>query len=195
MRSGYEHHTELDDVVDRAARLSVRAMIVDIEPLVSWWDASPESLDEGVAMIAGKVSAVPTLRVLVFATNSARRPSAIPAGRDLEVRYVASAGKPLRTASYRALPRPGAVVGDQVATDGLLARRLGFTFLHYQPRTGDVPLGPRLLWGFGRLARPLLFGRRCRRSRYADLTRAGRPGLPRNAGPSSLEGTRGPGED
>ncbi|MGH3171735.1 MAG: hypothetical protein ACRDN0_38480 [Trebonia sp.] len=188
MRGGYEPHAELDDIVDRAGTLSVRTMIVDVEPLVSWWDDSQESLDRGVAIIVGKVSAMPTLRVLVFATNSARRPSAIPSGRDsagqdsagqgFEVRYVAAAGKPLRTAVYRGLPRPGAVVGDQIPTDGLLARRLGFTFLHYQPQRADVPLGPRLLWGLGRLALPLLWGIRrspgCPGSRTGTAPR-GRP--------------------
>jgi predicted HAD superfamily phosphohydrolase YqeG len=159
VRSDYERHTELDDVLVRAGKLSVRTMIVDVEPFVSWWRGEQESLDWGVAMLVGKVSMLPALRVLVFATNSARRPSAIPAGQGFEVRYVASAGKPLRTAPYRGLPRPGAIVGDQVATDGLLARRLGFTFLHYQPQLADVPLGPRLLQGFGHLALPLVFSR------------------------------------
>ena len=157
MRSRYERHTELDDALDRAGQLSVRAMIVDIEPLVSWWDDTQESLDRGVATVVGKVSRLPTVRVLVFATNSARRPSAIPAGRDIEVIYLASARKPLRTAPYRGLPRPGAVVGDQVPTDGVLARRLGFTFLHCQPPLGDVPRGPRLMQRLGQLALPLLF--------------------------------------
>jgi predicted HAD superfamily phosphohydrolase YqeG len=157
MRTRYERHTELDGLLDQARRLSVQTMIVDVEPLVSWWDNTQESLDWGVAMVVGKVCSLPTLRVLVFSTNSARRPSVIPAGRDMEVRYLASAGKPLRTAPYLGLPRPGAVVGDQVPTDGLLARRLGFTFLHYQPRLGDVPMGPRLMHRLGRLAVPLLF--------------------------------------
>jgi predicted HAD superfamily phosphohydrolase YqeG len=157
VRSRYERHTELDEVLDRAGKLSLRALIVDVEPLVSWWDNRQESLDWGVAMIAGKASMLPAMRVLVFATNSVRRPSAVPAGRGIEVRYLASAGKPLRTAPYRGLPRPGAVVGDQVYTDGLLARRLGFTFLHYQPQLAGVPLGPRLLHRLGRLSLPLLF--------------------------------------
>lgn len=159
MRSHYERHAELDDMLDRARQLSVRTMIVDVEPLVSWWDNPQESLDWGVAMVVGKVAALPDLRVLVFATNSRRRPSAVPAGREFEVRYLASAGKPLRTAPYRGLPRPGAVVGDQVPTDGLLARQLGFAFLHYQPGLADVPLGPRLMHRLGRLAVPLLFRR------------------------------------
>jgi predicted HAD superfamily phosphohydrolase YqeG len=159
MRSDYERHTELDEVLDRARHLSVRTLIVDVEPLVSWWDNTQESLDWGVAMVVGKVTALPTLRVLVLATNSTRRPSAIPAGRDIDVSYLASAAKPLRTVPYRALPRPGAVVGDQVHSDGLLAWQLGYTFLHYQPQLAGVPLGPRLMHRLGRLAVPLLFSR------------------------------------
>ncbi len=159
MRGRYERYTELDDILDQARKLSVQTLIVDIEPLVSWWHNTQESLDWGVAMVVGKVAMLPTLRVLVFSTNSVRRPSVIPDAGDLEVRYVSSAGKPLRTAPYRDLPRPGAVIGDQVPTDGLLARRLGFTFLHYQPRLDDVPLGPRVMHRLGRLAVPVLFSR------------------------------------
>jgi hypothetical protein len=159
VRVRYEHLTELDDVLDRARKLSLATMIFDVEPLVSWWDNPQESLDWGVAMITGKVAVLPTVRVLVFATNSARRPSAIPADPGVEVVYIASAGKPLHTVPYRGYPRPGAVVGDQVPTDGLLARSLGFTFLHYQPRLRDVPLGPRLMHHLGRLAVPVLFSR------------------------------------
>jgi len=70
-----------------------------------------------------------------------------------------SAGKPLRTAPYRGLPRPAAVVGDQLLTDGLLARRLGCAFLHWDPPLDGVPAGPRVLRLLGRLARPVLFGR------------------------------------
>jgi len=159
MSGRYARHTELDDLLGQARKLSVRTLIVDIEPLVSWWDSTQESLDWGVAMVAGKAATLPALRVLVFATNSARRPSAIPAAADLDVRYLASAGKPLRLAAYGGLPRPGAVIGDQVPTDGLLARRLGYSFLHYQPTPDGVPLGPRMMHHLGRLAAPALFRR------------------------------------
>jgi hypothetical protein len=47
------------------------------------------------------------------------------------------------------------VIGDQVATDGLLARRLGYTFLHWSPQLAGVPLRPRLMGLLGRLAQPL----------------------------------------
>src|ERR1700722_9220581 len=159
MRSRYERLSDLDHVLDRAGKLSVRTIIFDVEPLVSWWDNTQESLDWGVAMIVGKVAALPAVRALVFSPNSVRRPPAIPAGRDIEVSYLASAAKPLRTAPYRDLRRPGAVVGDQIPTDGLLARRLGYTFLHYQPLRDDIPLGPRLMHRLGRLGLRLLFTR------------------------------------
>lgn len=159
MRSRYERYTELDDILDQARKLSVRTLIVDVEPLVSWWDNTQESLDWGVATVVGRVVTLPSVRALVFSTNSVRRPSVIPDAADLEVRYLSAAGKPLRTAPYGDLPRPGAVIGDQVPTDGVLAWRLGYTFLHYQPRLDGVPLGPRVMHRLGRLAVPVLFGR------------------------------------
>ena len=72
---------------------------------------------------------------------------------------MASAAKPLRIAPYRDLPRPGAVIGDQLPTDGILAYRLGYLFLHYDPPYGHVPIGPRLMHRWGRVVRPVLFGR------------------------------------
>jgi hypothetical protein len=89
------------------------------------------------------------VRVVVFATNSARRPSAVPARDGLQVRYLASAGKPLRIA----------VAGDQLPTDGIVAYRPGFTFLHYAPKLPGVPLGPALMHRWGELVRPVLFRR------------------------------------
>ncbi len=79
-------------------------------------------------------------------------------GAGVRVVYLASAGKPLRTALYRSFPRPGVVIGDQIATDGILARRLGYTFVQYRA-LGRLPAGPRLMDRVGRLVRPLLFTR------------------------------------
>jgi len=135
----------------------VRTMIFDVEPLVAWWDSSPESLDRGLTTVIEGLEEIPDVRVVVFATNSDRRPSTIPSVTGVRVMYLASAGKPLRAAPYRALPRPGAVVGDQVATDGLLAYRLGYTFLHWSPPLTGVPPGPRLMQFLGRVAKPLFF--------------------------------------
>ena len=121
MPVSYERLTERRDVLAWARELSVRTMIFDVEPLVAWWGSGQESLDQGIAAVVSEVGELPDVRAVVFATNSVRRPSAIPSLPGARVTYLASAGKPLRTAPYRALPRPGAVIGDQVATDGLLA--------------------------------------------------------------------------
>jgi predicted HAD superfamily phosphohydrolase YqeG len=145
-------------------------MIIDIEPLVAWWDTSQEALDRGIERIATELAEIPGLRVAVFATNSVRRPSVIPSVPDVRILYLASARKPLRTAPYQALPRPGAVIGDQLPTDGLLAARLGYTFLHWSPPMTGIPPGPRLMRLLGRLARPLVFGR--------AAAPDNRPGLP-----------------
>jgi predicted HAD superfamily phosphohydrolase YqeG len=157
--SDYVRVTGLADLFAEARELSVRSLIFDVEPLVAPWHGSQESLDQGIARILGEVRTVPSVRVVVFATNSARRPSAVPACDDLQVRYLASAEKPLRTAPYHDLPRPGAVAGDQLPTDGVLAYRLGFTFLHYAPELDGVPLGPALMHRWGELVRPVLFRR------------------------------------
>jgi hypothetical protein len=134
-------------------------MIFDVEPLVAPWHGSQESLDQGIARILGDARTVPSVRAVVFATNSARRPSAVPACDGLQVTYLPSAAKPLRTAPYHYLPRPGAVAGDQLPTDGILAYRLGFTFLHYAPEPAGVPFGPGLMHRWGELVRPVLFRR------------------------------------
>lgn len=160
MPAGYDRLTELSGVLARARELAVRTMIFDIEPLVAWWDSSQEALDKGIEAIVAELGQVPEVRTLVFATNSVRRPSSIPSVPGVQVLYFASAGKPLRTAPYRDFPRPGAVIGDQVPTDGWLAYRLGYTFLHWSPPMGGVPLGPRLMHLIGRLAQPLFFSRK-----------------------------------
>jgi predicted HAD superfamily phosphohydrolase YqeG len=157
--SNYVRVTGLAGLFAEARELSARTVIFDVEPLVAPWRGSQESLDQGIARILGDVRTVPSVRAVVFATNSARRPSAVPACDGLQVSYLASAEKPLRTAPYRDLPRPGAVAGDQLPTDGILAYRLGFTVLHYMPELADVPLGPALMHRWGKLVRPVLFRR------------------------------------
>jgi predicted HAD superfamily phosphohydrolase YqeG len=157
--SNYVRVTGLADLFAEARELSVKTMIFDVEPLVAPWHGSQESLDQGIARILGNVRTVPSVRVVIFATNSGRRPSAVPACDGIQVRYLASAGKPLRTAPYHDLPRPGAVAGDQLPTDGILAHRLGFTFLHYAPKLTGVPPGPGLMHRWGELVRPVLFRR------------------------------------
>ena len=159
MRAGIERVTGLDDVIRRAAELSVRTLVFDVEPLVAYWDGGQEALDEGIARVLSEVAVLPAVQVVCFATNSLRRPTAVPSGGAVKVVYLASANKPVQTMPYRHFPRPGMVIGDQVATDGILARRLGYEFLLFDPQLTSVPAGPRLMGAWGRLVRPLLFTR------------------------------------
>jgi hypothetical protein len=154
---GYSSVTGLADLVTEARKLAVQTIIVDVEPLVAFWDSDQPTLDRGIARVLGEIRTVPSVRAVVFSTNSARRPSMVPACEGIQVSYLASARKPLHIAPYRDLPRPGAVAGDQVPTDGALAYRLGYTFLHYVPEMTGVPPGPALMHRWGELLRPLLF--------------------------------------
>ena len=159
MRPSYERVAALGEVARRAQELSVRTMIFDIEPLIASWDSGQQSLDQGIALVLSEAAAVPGVQVVCFSTNSRRRPSTVPSAPGVRVVYLATAGKPLRTAAYRGFPRPGMVIGDQVATDGILARRLGYVFVQYDNRQDRAPAGPRLMGAGGRLLRPLLFRR------------------------------------
>lgn len=159
MRTEYERLAELDEVLRRVQELSARTVIFDIEPLVAYWDSGQKALDRGVALVASRTGMMPGVQVLCFATNSARHPAVVPGSEGVRVIYLASAGKPMRIAPYRDFPAPGVVIGDQVATDGILARRLGYAFVQYCPRLDVVPAGPRLMGWLGWLVRPLLFTR------------------------------------
>jgi predicted HAD superfamily phosphohydrolase YqeG len=157
VRAEYERVTGLDDVVRHAAELSARTLVFDVEPLVAYWDGGQAALDEGIARVLSKVAVLPAVQVVCFATNSPRRPSVVPSRAGVQVVYLASAGKPVQTAAYQHFPRPGMVIGDQVATDGILARRLGYAFVLFDPQLTGIPTGPRLMGAWGRLVRPLLF--------------------------------------
>lgn len=167
MRAAFARVAGLGECVQLAGRLSARTVIFDVEPLVAHWSSGQDALDRGIARVLREMAALPRLQVVCFATNSPRRPSAVPGdaglavpgGTGLRVLYWPSAGKPMRAAAYRAFPRPGVVVGDQFATDGVLARRLDYTFALYVPQAEAMPAGPRLMSAIGWPARRLLFTR------------------------------------
>jgi predicted HAD superfamily phosphohydrolase YqeG len=154
----YRSFTDPSEATRRIAELAARTVIIDVEPLIAFWNTDQHILSEGVAAILANLGAEPgQIRHVVFATNSARRPAAIPALDGVQISYLALARKPLRTVPYRDLPNPGVVIGDQIATDGVLAWRLGYAFLRYTPDTLTIPLGPRIMAGLGQPLRKLLF--------------------------------------
>ena len=154
----YRSFTDPSEAASLIADLAARTVIFDVEPLIAFWDTDQRVLDEGVTAILARLGVDPgQIRHVLFATNSARRSAALLALDGIQVSYLALARKPLRTAPYRGLPTPGVVIGDQIATDGVLAWRLGYTFLRYMPDTLNVPLGPRIMASLGYPLRKLLF--------------------------------------
>jgi predicted HAD superfamily phosphohydrolase YqeG len=159
VRARYERVEGLDAALRCVEELSARTVIFDVEPLVAYWDSGQDALERGVALIVTRACQLREVRVVCFATNSMRRPHAVPGCAGARVLYLASAGKPMRLAPYQGFPLPGAVVGDQIVTDGLLARRLGCAFVNYRPPPGEIPAGPRLLGQLGLLIRSAAFSR------------------------------------
>jgi hypothetical protein len=157
VKAAYYRAADLDGLLAKAAELSSKTLVFDIEPLVAYWGNGQQALDVGVQRTLAEAVTVPGVEVVCFSTNSLRRPSTVPSHSGVRVVYLAHARKPLWTAPYEEFPRPGVVIGDQIATDGLLARRLGYAFLDYRPEHLRPPWGPRLLNYAGRLARPVLF--------------------------------------
>lgn len=156
MRNGYARVTTLEDALRIAGEHSAKTLIFDVEPFVAHWNSDQQALDKGLTHVVTEASAVPGVQLVCFATNSARRPTVSLAHPGLRVVYLASAGKPFRIEPYHDFPVPGALIGDQVLTDGLLARRLGYFFVHVIPERAVVPRGPWLLNQGGRLALPLV---------------------------------------
>jgi predicted HAD superfamily phosphohydrolase YqeG len=155
MRIAYQRHANPDAVIHSMRDLAPRTLVVDIEPFIAAWDTGQSSLSRGIAWFLDQISAAPHLTTVCFATNSRRRPPDAIIRRQ-GISYLASACKPLRTVPYRDLPRPGVVIGDQIATDGVLAWRLGYSFIHYCPNS-CAPLGPKLMRFLGYPVRPILF--------------------------------------
>ena len=119
MRVSYKRIDDPEQVPNHIATVAARTVIFDVEPRVAFWDTDTATLDRGIASMLERLCDLPGVAVVVFATNSARRPTPPPNGHaHQQVLYLASAGKPLRTKPYRSLPRPGLVVGDQIPTDG-----------------------------------------------------------------------------
>jgi predicted HAD superfamily phosphohydrolase YqeG len=153
VRVPYREVTDLDAVADWLRELRARTVILDVEPLVAGWDTGADELRRGVDEAVALLAEVPSLDAVGFATNSLRRLTGAPAG---DAFFVTAARKPLLTRPYRDLPRPAVLVGDQLATDGVLAWRLGFAFAYLRHPESRHPRGPALLRLVSRPLRHLL---------------------------------------
>lgn len=124
--------------------LQPATLVVDIQPFVAPWRASPDAMLSAAAALSEYLAeTLPDLKAVVFATNA--RGGLQPPLRDerVQVTFVSTARKPWRISYVADVPRPIVVLGDQIVTDGLLAFRLRGQFLHWREH-GRVPWWPRL---------------------------------------------------
>jgi predicted HAD superfamily phosphohydrolase YqeG len=132
-------------------------LVLDVQPLVVDWQAQSRGFPASARKVAGIVRAsLPSVTNLVFATNSNFPRVAITAQGTLHILIVTRARKPWRTGYLQGVPRPVAVVGDQLLTDGLLAWRLGALFLHWHGSEA-TPWWPHAQSCFGHFLQPLFF--------------------------------------
>ena len=157
MRAAHHECRTFDDIHTCIEAIGPRTAIVDVEPLIAYWDTGTEDLDQGIARFLQDVESLPSLEITAFATNSFRQPSTSPDRPG--VTYHARALKPFSTKPFRHLPTPGVVIGDQTATDGVLAYRLNYTFLRYKVPTTTMKPGPKLMAALGTLISPFVLTR------------------------------------
>ena len=157
LRVGYEECQSKAEAFALIADLEPRTLVFDVEPFIAYRDTEDDVLDRGVEDFVTQVMGISCVQTLVFATNSNRTPARMTAHPGVRVIYLSSALKPFRTQPFQDLPKPGLVVGDQTATDGVLAYRLGYTFIRYRTTHMRLPLGPRLMGVVGIPFRHLLF--------------------------------------
>jgi predicted HAD superfamily phosphohydrolase YqeG len=145
-------------LISLAAELQTRTLVVDVEPLLNAWDATAEVVITSAIAFANEATArIPSLQALVFATNAKM---SFVNGQEIgdDVLFISAARKPWRTDYVKGGPGPVTVIGDQLLTDGLLARRLGGTFLHWRP-CGHIPAWPRMQTFTGKLIENVFFAR------------------------------------
>jgi predicted HAD superfamily phosphohydrolase YqeG len=127
---------------------NVETVLVDVENTIAPYTPTKTQLAQSLRMAIKELEQVESLKRVWFLSNSSLVRVDTPTSR-LEVRVVPRAGKPLLRRSLLSeidLDRGHlAVWGDQPLTDGLLARRLGATFLYQSARMAGEPAWPRLL--------------------------------------------------
>jgi predicted HAD superfamily phosphohydrolase YqeG len=125
------------DPIATALLLDPAVLVVDLEPGVVSWGSSQAAMDLAIDRLSEAVRGHNVQ--VVLSTNFGRHPSQLPPG----IVYRSSARKPW-DASYIPAGRPLVVIGDQVFTDGLLARRLSADFFVFVAPRGTTPWWPRL---------------------------------------------------
>jgi predicted HAD superfamily phosphohydrolase YqeG len=139
---------ELEEALDAATGPLV--VVFDIDNTLVPQGAAPEVVARGVAKTRSRFEAVANVADVIVLTNGALRGA---------TGVIAGGNKPWTTRRRLGLSGGEAVwvVGDQVLTDGILARRLDGTFVRLVCAPGHESRPQAVLRWVGELAKPLLF--------------------------------------
>ena len=147
----------LPEVLEILRHMGPASLVMDVEPLVVSWNSPPSRVNDAMLLISNEIRRnVGSVQAIVFATNS-RRFRAVLREDPSPVVLVQRAGKPWRRKYAQHLPRPMVVIGDQIFTDGLLAVRLGASFVHVDAGV-TMPAWPRVQRLLGRSIQHVIFG-------------------------------------
>jgi hypothetical protein len=85
LKVNYYEYSSADKIISRLTQLAPRAVIFDVEPTIAHWNTGELELDDGVSCFIRKLSAVTSVQVLIFATNSSRQSSTMPTRAGIEI--------------------------------------------------------------------------------------------------------------
>jgi hypothetical protein len=155
--------SDVDRALTSCLSLKPDVLILDAEPLLIDWRAAPELWRPGWSEMVSEI-ARQGVRSLVVVSNSRRDLSSLendPASpRDLHIHCLSRAWKPWTTRRALGLAArfgPGVVCGDVSLTDGFLASRLRYSFVHLT--VPDQPLYARIQDHCGNWLMSLLYRR------------------------------------
>lgn len=66
MKATYYEHADREGLFARVAELAPRTAVVDIEPLVAYWDTDTAALDEGISRFLAEISGVSSIEVVAL---------------------------------------------------------------------------------------------------------------------------------
>ncbi len=143
-RIGIINVSSIDELVATITRSQARTVVVDIEPMLTVWDApDPDEWSDGALALLARLDGVDSVERVCFLSNSHRVRKALSYNGRLRVSVKSGARKPFGRPPIVGLGGPIVVVGDQVITDGLFAYRIGGSFVRWR-YDHPAPLWPQL---------------------------------------------------
>jgi hypothetical protein len=145
----------LDSVCRVVSAVNARTVVLDVQPMILGWRPTTTNHEAGSVVDALRIAS-PALDALIFASNARHLDLTLGNSDAKSGSLVVRARKPWRIDYLSGVSAPIIVVGDQVVTDGLLAWRMGATFVHWQ-HVHPTPVWPRVQRMLGSVVARLIF--------------------------------------